>query len=110
MVGTAKKNENSAAALRVNPCDIPPTIVAIERDTPGIMEIHWNKPTIKARFSVKGVDSLPLLNILSQKSINTPPITSITATTTTLSSIASIASLKSNPKTAAGMNATNNFQ
>ena len=40
MVGTAKKKENSAAALRVSPCDIPPTMVAIERDTPGIIEIH----------------------------------------------------------------------
>ena len=40
MVGTAKKKENSAAALRVSPCDIPPTMVAMERDTPGIIEIH----------------------------------------------------------------------
>ena len=44
IVGTAKKNENSAAALRVNFCAIPPTIVAIERETPGIIEMHWNNP------------------------------------------------------------------
>ena len=30
MVGTARKNENSAAVLRDNFCVIPPTIVAIE--------------------------------------------------------------------------------
>ena len=40
IVGTARKNENSAAFLRVKCCDIPPTIVAIERDTPGIIAIH----------------------------------------------------------------------
>ena len=41
IVGTARKNENSAAALRVSFCDMPPTMVAMERDTPGIMAIHW---------------------------------------------------------------------
>ena len=39
MVGTAKKNENSAAALRFNFCVNPPIIVAAERDTPGIIAI-----------------------------------------------------------------------
>ena len=110
MVGTARKKENSAAALRVRPCDMPPTMVAMERDTPGIMEMHWNRPTMKARFSVNGVSSLPLLKILSQKSMKMPPSTSITATTPTLSSMASMASLNSSPRTAAGMKATKSFQ
>jgi hypothetical protein len=49
MVGTAKKKENSAAALRLSFCDIPPTMVAAERDTPGIIDKHWKKPIFKAR-------------------------------------------------------------
>ena len=72
--------------------------------------MHWNIPIQNARFSVSSVFSLPLLNILSQKSMNTPPRMSVTATTSTFSSIASMASLKSRPSTAAGMNATKSFQ
>ena len=53
MVGTARKKENSAAFFRVSFCAIPPTIVAMERDTPGIIEIHWNNPIKKDLFSVK---------------------------------------------------------
>mgnify|MGYP003335977598 CR=1 FL=1 len=41
MVGTAKKKENSAAAVRDNFWAIPPTILAPLRDTPGIMAKHW---------------------------------------------------------------------
>ena len=48
IVGTARKNENSAAAVRFSFCDIPPTIDAAERDTPGIMARHWNTPTLSA--------------------------------------------------------------
>ena len=110
IVGTARKKENSAAALRVIFCAIPPTIVAMERDTPGIIAIHWNRPILKAFFSVRTVSSLFFENILSQNSMNTPPITSITATTVTLSSISSTLSLNRNPSTAAGTNATSSFQ
>ena len=35
MVGTAKKNENSAACFLPNPCVNPPIMVAAERLTPG---------------------------------------------------------------------------
>ena len=66
MVGTARKNENSAARLRVSPCVMPPTMVAIERDTPGMTDMHWNRPMLKARFSFTLFSSLPLLNSLSQ--------------------------------------------
>ena len=86
MVGTARKKENSAARLRVSPCCMPPTIVAMERETPGMTEMHWKRPTIKALRSVMRFSSVPLLNILSQKSMNTPPTTSMMATTSTLSS------------------------
>ena len=42
--------------------------------------------------------------------VNIPPITNITATIATLSSISSILSLNRNPKMAAGIKATSNFQ
>ena len=48
IVGTAKKKENSAAAFRVSFCDIPPIIVAADRDTPGIIAILCTIPIIKA--------------------------------------------------------------
>ena len=110
MVGTARKNENSAAALRVSFWAMPPTMVAMERETPGIIEMHWKRPTMNARRSVILVLSLPLPNSLSQKSMNTPPTTSMMATTMTLSSMASIMSLNKSPSTAAGMKATRSFQ
>src|SRR5665647_345379 len=50
MVGTARKKENSAAFLRVSLVVIPPTIVAMERETPGIMAIHWKNPILRDRF------------------------------------------------------------
>ena len=39
MVGTARKKENSAAVFRESPCNIPPIMVAAERETPGTMAI-----------------------------------------------------------------------
>ena len=66
IVGTARKNENSAERFLVRPCVLPPTIVAIERDTPGITEIHWYRPMLKAFFSFRTVSSEPLLKSLSQ--------------------------------------------
>ena len=36
IVGIARKNENSAAAGRSRPMAMPPTIVAPERETPGM--------------------------------------------------------------------------
>jgi len=43
MVGTAKKKENSAAAVRFSFCDIPPTMDEAERDTPGILGVFLKK-------------------------------------------------------------------
>ena len=52
IVGTARKKENSAAFFRVIFCAIPPTIVAIERETPGIIAMHWNRPIQTAFLGV----------------------------------------------------------
>ena len=40
IVGIARKKENSVAALRESPANIPPTIVAPDLDVPGIMATH----------------------------------------------------------------------
>ena len=48
MVGTARKNENSAAFLRVSFCVSPPMMVAAALDTPGIIEITWKNPIFRA--------------------------------------------------------------
>ena len=55
-------------------------MVAMLRLVPGIIEKHCITPIQKARRSVSALASLPLLNILSQKSMNTPPTMSITGT------------------------------
>ena len=47
-MGTAKKKENSAAAFLDSFWVSPPTIVAADRDIPGINAIHWNKPITNA--------------------------------------------------------------
>ena len=44
IVGMARKKENSAAAARSRPSAIAPTIVAPERDTPGISASAWHAP------------------------------------------------------------------
>ena len=85
MVGTARKNENSAARRRVSFCAMPPTIVAMERLMPGMTERHWNIPIQKARRAVSLLSSEPLLKIWSQKSMKMPPKTRVMATTHTLS-------------------------
>src|SRR5574344_1285887 len=80
IVGTARKNENSAAERRVNFCAIPPTIVVIEREVPGIRDKHCQRPILNARLLVILLFSNPLLKRRSQNNINMPPTTSITAT------------------------------
>ena len=44
MVGIARKNENSAADRLSAPSSIAETMVAPERDTPGIIARHWQMP------------------------------------------------------------------
>ena len=48
MVGMARKKLNSAAVRRSIPMASAPMIVAPERLTPGIIEMHWNRPTPSA--------------------------------------------------------------
>ena len=43
----ASQNENSAAARRSAPNSIAETMVAPERETPGIIEAHWAMPMIR---------------------------------------------------------------
>ena len=51
MVGMARKKLNSAAARLSTPSSTPPTMVAPERDTPGIIDTHCISPTPSAVFS-----------------------------------------------------------
>ena len=44
IVGIDRKNENSAADRLDAPSASAPTIVAPDRDTPGIIARHWMKP------------------------------------------------------------------
>ena len=58
MVGIASQNENSAAARRSAPSSIAATMVAPERDTPGIIdEALRQTPMMKYIGSVKSVAS-----------------------------------------------------
>ena len=47
MVGIASKKENSTIASLLIPMSIPPTIVAPDRDTPGIIANDWTTPVKK---------------------------------------------------------------
>src|SRR5258706_15116199 len=51
-VGSASRNENSAAVAVESPVAWPATIVHIERDAPGQSEKHWPSPMISARPGV----------------------------------------------------------
>ena len=51
-VGTARKNENSVAALRDRPNSMPPMMVAPEREVPGISAKHCAMPTLNASSHV----------------------------------------------------------
>jgi hypothetical protein len=51
IVGMARKNENSAAAGRSSRSSMAPTIVAPDRDTPGISASTWHAPIPSARGS-----------------------------------------------------------
>ena len=48
ITGMERKKEYSAAIGRAVPISIAPTIVAPERDVPGINARTWKKPIIKA--------------------------------------------------------------
>ena len=108
IVGTAKKNENSAARLRVSPCCIPPTMVDMLRLMPGMTDKHWKQPILKARFQFTSFVLSVALNSRSQNNMNTPPNTKVMATTVTLSKSQSKRPLflANNPTTTAGKTPT----
>ncbi len=47
MVGMARKKENSAAERLSVPISSAPTIVAPDREVPGISARHWNRPILR---------------------------------------------------------------
>ena len=57
MVGMARKNENSVAARLSAPSSSAPTMVEPERDTPGIMARHWQRPMANAVASGRSMAS-----------------------------------------------------
>src|SRR5258706_16139438 len=107
-VGTARKNENSVAALRDRPKSMPPTMVAPERDVPGISAKHCAKPTFSASSHVMDrVESTRDRDgLLSTQRITTPPTTKASATGTAWKRYALMYFEKRRPSTAAGMKAT----
>ena len=48
ITGIAKKKENSVATVLGKPNNIPPIMVAPEREVPGIKAAHCANPTFKA--------------------------------------------------------------
>lgn len=60
MTGIAKKNVNSAAAVREQPHNIPPIMVAPERLVPGTIASTWKKPILIAIFQSISLTSLIL--------------------------------------------------
>ena len=95
---------DSAACLRVRPCDMPPIIVAADRDTPGIMLIHCVSPMMNALGKVSTISFFGF-NSLSINTRTTPPSSRLTATVVGLSSSSSMRSFNNKPRTAEGMNA-----
>ena len=50
ITGMARKNVNSAAAVREQPVSMPPMIVAPERLVPGMIASTWKRPILSAVF------------------------------------------------------------
>ena len=107
MVGTARTNENSAAAPRDNPSNIAPMIVAAEREVPGKSARHWKQPMAKANGHASACRLVTRGSALRRSSTTnaTPPTKSAMATGRGLSRCASMRSSKAKPKTAEGTNA-----
>ena len=112
IVGTARKNENSAAAFLVKPWVIPPMMDAAERLVPGNIAIHCQKPIITA-ILVEICFSSSILGDLNHESENnktTPPTIKTIEMTISLPKIFSISSSSNLPKNNAGTTADANFK
>ncbi len=107
MVGMARKNENSAAERLDAPISIAPTIVAPERDTPGIMARHWITPMPKYIFSENRVASSWRWGSAARSTARRtkPPRISVTQTTRGSNRTPRMKSRPSTPITAAGRKA-----
>ncbi|MNT69304.1 hypothetical protein D3C72_2076120 [compost metagenome] len=109
MVGMARKNENSVAALRDRPNSKPPMMVEPEREVPGIIARHWAQPIFRA--SLQRMSSTWSTRITcsrrSAQSMITPPTTRAAATVMGLNRYSWIRSANNTPRTTAGMKAIN---
>src|SRR3970282_1183154 len=107
MGGIPSQNENSAAERRSAPNSMAPTMVAPERDTPGIMETHWAMPMTKYIGSENSVDSKwrGLRFMRSTHSRKKPPRMNMMQTMRTSNSFALTKPPNSAPITAAGRKA-----
>lgn len=47
-MGTASRKENSTMVVRLSLSSRPPTIVAAEREIPGMMAMDWKRPMMAA--------------------------------------------------------------
>src|SRR5271165_1319035 len=105
----ANQNENSAAVRRSAPSSIADTIVAPDRDTPGIIAAHWKMPMPKYIGSENLVTSWYFgLSGIESIQNNTPaPRISVTQTIQGLNKTVLMKSCASAPTTAAGRNAIN---
>lgn len=65
MVGKASKKENSTASVLESPMINPPTMVAADRETPGMMARDWNRPKLIKFFGFK--ESIWVVVFLSLK-------------------------------------------
>jgi hypothetical protein len=108
MVGMARKNENSAAALRSTPIISAPMMVAPERETPGTMAMHCMKPmasAVLARMpSVLVMVGAGLMRSMTRMAM--PPTMRAMATTLGLNKAVLMMSCAKKPMAMAGKNAS----
>ncbi len=111
IVGMARKNENSVAALRDRPNSMPPMMVEPERLVPGIRAKDWAKPTLRASSAVIWSTVSTRGGVArwrwrcSTHRMMTPPTTRAIATGTGWNRSSVIVALNSTPMMAAGRKA-----
>lgn len=110
IVGIARRKENSTAVFLLVLRSIAPIIVAAARETPGTIEIDWNKPIITAFLfeisSILSISGLLDLNQYSTAIITIPPIRSAATVIIELPRRTFLTSLyRTKPTIAVGINA-----
>ena len=109
-VGMARKNENSVAALRDKPNNMPPIMVAPEREVPGINASAWARPSLSASMGCSSSTSTmrgapAAFARRSAHKMITPPSMKVVATTIGLNKFALMNLPNNKPKTASGVKA-----